>query len=254
MSPLVDRLRAAGCIYAEDEAALILAESSDADAVESMVARRIAGEPLEYVLGWAEFLGRRYRVEPGCFVPRHRTELLVRLAIGRARSGAVILDMCCGTGALGDAVAAGVPGSILWASDIDARSARLNLDPDHVFEGDLFVPLPAQLRGTIDVLVCNTPYVPTTEIDLLPREARLFERVETLDGGFDGLDVQRRLALEVGEWLAPGGVVLVEVAAAQARASAALFENRGMTTAIEVDDDTDTTVVIARQPVAQPIP
>ncbi len=245
MQHIVDRLRAAGCVFAEDEAALILAESSDAGMIESMVSRRVAGEPLEYIVGWAEFRGRRYRVEPGSFVPRHRTGLLVDLAIARCAPGAVVLDLCCGSGALGAAVADAVPNVRLWSSDLDARSARLNLDPQHVFEGDLFSPLPEALRGWVDVLICNTPYVPTAEIDLLPREARMFERIETLDGGSDGLDVQRRLASEVRQWLAPGGVVLVEVGAVQARASAALFAEHGLAATIEVDDDTETTVVVA---------
>lgn len=246
LTETVARLRAAGCVFAEDEAALLIAEAASADELEELVSRRVSGEPLEYVLGWAEFAGRRYRVQPGTFVPRHRTEFLVDLAIGLTGKGATVLDLCCGSGALGAAVVHAVPSAHLWASDIDARAARLNLDPDRVFEGDLFDPLPAQLRGRVDLLLCNTPYVPTAEVELLPREARLFERRETLDGGADGLDVQRRVAASAGDWLAPGGHLLFEVADDQAETSVAILERQGMTARVDYDDETETSVVTGR--------
>ena len=105
---LVARLRAAGCVFAEEEAALLLEAAGPADRLEAMVARRVAGEPLEYVVGWAAFCGIRMVVEPGVFVPRHRTELMVDEAV-RLLDGAtrpVVLDVCCGSGALGAALAA----------------------------------------------------------------------------------------------------------------------------------------------------
>lgn len=241
---IVARLRAAGCVFAEDEAALLLAENWSADELEEGVSRRVDGEPLEYVLGWADFAGRRYRVLPGTFVPRHRTEFLVALAVALTRDGSTVLDLCCGTGALGAAVVRAVPTADLWASDIDSRAARLNLDPARVFEGDLFDPLPRGLRGRIGVLLCNTPYVPSAEVELLPREARLFERRETLDGGTDGLDIQRRVAGQAGEWLAPGGHLLFEVAEDQAAGSLAILEANGLAGRTEYDDDTETTVVV----------
>ncbi|CAN5586035.1 putative protein N(5)-glutamine methyltransferase [soil metagenome] len=243
-SEIVERLRAAGCVFAEEEAALLIAEASSTDALEEFVSRRVGGEPLEYILGWAEFGGRRYFVDPGTFVPRHRTEFLVALAVALTRKDSTVLDLCCGTGALGAAVLEAVPSVQLWSSDIDARAARRNLDPTRVFEGDLFDPLPGELRGSVDVLLCNTPYVPSSEIDLLPREARLYERRETLDGGADGLDLQRRVAAEAGEWLAPGGHVLFEVAEGQADASKSILEQNGFNAHLEYDDDSDTTVVV----------
>lgn len=241
---IVARLREAGCVFAEDEAALLLAENWSADELEERLSRRLDGEPLEYVLGWAEFAGRRYRVVPGAFVPRHRTEFLVALAVALTRHDSTVLDLCCGTGALGAAVVDAVPTADLWASDIDARAARLNLDPARVFEGDLFDPLPVALRGRVDVLLCNTPYVPSGAVDMLPREARLFERRETLDGGDDGLDIQRRVAASAGQWLAPGGHLLFEVAEDQADLSLAILAANGVDSRAEYDDDTDTTVVI----------
>lgn len=240
---LVERLRAAGCVFAEDEAALLVADASSTDELEEFVSRRVDGEPLEYILGWAEFAGRRFRIVPGAFVPRHRTEFLVALAVALTREDSTVLDLCCGTGALGATLVTAVPTAQLWSSDIDARAARLNLDPSRVFEGDLFDPLPAVLRGRVDVLLCNTPYVPSAQVELLPREARLFENRATLDGGADGLDLQRRVASEALQWLAPGGHLLFEVAEDQAEPSVAILEASGLTARIDYDDETETTVV-----------
>src|SRR5438552_17689641 len=100
---IVARLRAAGCVFAEDEAAVLLASATDSASLAAMVDQRIAGRPLEHVVGWVEFCGRRVLVDPGVFVPRRRTELLVREA--RARRGPVVVDLACGCGAVGLAVA-----------------------------------------------------------------------------------------------------------------------------------------------------
>src|SRR3954463_6070240 len=97
---VVARLRAAGCVFAEGEAQLLLSEAGAGAEVDVLVARRVAGEPLEQVLGWAECRGLRIAVAPGVFVPRRRTELLVEEALSLARPGAVVVDLCCGSGAL----------------------------------------------------------------------------------------------------------------------------------------------------------
>ena len=244
---IVAALRAAGCVFAEDEAALLV-EAADTDSdLAAMVERRVAGLPLEQVVGWADFCGLRILVEPGVFVPRWRSRLLVRLAVELTRPGAAVVDLCCGTGALGLAVAAAVPDVTLWASDIEptaVRCARRNVEPrGRVVEGDLFEPLPASLLGSVDVLLVNTPYVPTTEIALLPAEARLYEPAVALDGGSDGLDVQRRVAAEAARWLAPGGHLLVEVSDLQAAASAALFGAAGLAAWVTTDAELAATVV-----------
>src|ERR1700736_1693903 len=105
-SVIVTRLRAAGCVFAEDEARLLIAAARTPDELDPMVDQRAAGLPLEHVLGWAEFCGLRITVAPGVFVPRRRTEFLVEQAIALARPGDVIVDLCCGAGAIGVAVAA----------------------------------------------------------------------------------------------------------------------------------------------------
>src|SRR6476469_2893108 len=93
---VVAALRAAGCVFAEDEAALLAAAAASEAELDGMVARRASGVPLEHVLGWAEFCGLRIAVGPGVFVPRRRTELLVRLATPLLRPGDVVVELCCG--------------------------------------------------------------------------------------------------------------------------------------------------------------
>jgi release factor glutamine methyltransferase len=198
----------------------------------------VAGLPLEHVLGWAEFHGHRYVVAPGVFVPRPRTEHLVDLAVARAGRGAVILDLCAGSGAVGAAVAAEVDDARLYTAELDpAAVAVARRNAPRVFEGDLFDPLP---RGLVfDLIVVVAPYVPTDEIALLPHEARDFEPLLALDGGADGLDLVRRILAEAPERLAPGGALLTEVSEDQAPVVAELAEGYGFAATI------DETVVIA---------
>jgi release factor glutamine methyltransferase len=249
---VVARLRAAGCVFAEEEAAHLLAAAPAGDALESMVARRVAGVPLEHVLGYAEFAGVRLEIAEGVFVPRHRTQLLTATARRLVRDGATVLDLCCGTGALGLVVARDHPGVRLVAADIDPAAvacARRNLAgvTAEVFEGDLFAPLPPDLRGRVDVLLANVPYVPTAQIAYLPEEFRVHEARAALDGGGDGLDVLRRVAAEAPAWLAPGGALLTEAGPAQLDTAHAVLRAAGLHPATVTDEETETHVVVARR-------
>ncbi|MCD4532667.1 putative protein N(5)-glutamine methyltransferase [Nocardioides sp. cx-169] len=244
------RLRAAGCVFAEDEAALLAAQAADHADLERMLRARVSGRPLEQVLGWAEFDGRRYAVAPGVFVPRQRSMLLVRLAAARLRHGAVVVDLCCGTGALGAALLAREPGLDLHAADLDPAAvacARRNLPPERVHTGDLFEALPVRIRGRAEILIANAPYVPTEAIASMPPEARDHEPWLALDGGPDGLDVQRRLLAAAPDWLGPGGLLLVETGRDQAPATAALVAAAGLEPRIHVDDDLDGCAVVGRR-------
>src|SRR6058998_2873356 len=98
-SAIVTTLRASGCVYAEAEAALLMSAARTPSDLAAMVDQRIAGLPLEHVVGWAEFCGLRIAVDPGVFVPRRRTEFLVTEAAALARPGDVVVDLCCGSGA-----------------------------------------------------------------------------------------------------------------------------------------------------------
>jgi release factor glutamine methyltransferase len=214
------------------------------------VEQRSAGLPLEQVLGWAEFCGLRIAVDPGVFVPRRRTEFLVEEAATLARPAAVVVDLCCGAGAIGAALAAAVDQAEVHAVDIDpaaVRCARRNV-PGHVYQGDLYQPLPARLRGRVSLLVANVPYVPTGEIGFLPPEARAHEPLVALDGGPDGLDVLRRVAAGAPGWLAPGGHLLIETSERQTPLAAAAFEASGLTSAVATSADLNATVVIGTLP------
>jgi release factor glutamine methyltransferase len=260
-SVIITRLRAAGCVFAEDEARLLLAAARTPNDLIAMVDRRAAGLPLEHVLGWVEFCGLRIALDPGVFRPRRRTELLVRQATAvvrqaasstgqvRTRPRAVVVDLCCGSGAVGAALAAALDQVELYAVDIDpaaVRCGRRNVAAagGQVYVGDLYEPLPATLRGRVDVLVANAPYVPTEAIRLLPPEARIHEPRVALDGGADGLDVLRRVTAAAPLWLAPGGYLLVETSERQAPQIVEAVAQNGLIPRVASSDELSATVVI----------
>ena len=247
---IVSRLRTAGCVFAEDEARLLMSAARTPAELDAMVERRVAGLPLEHVLGWAEFCGLRITVAPGVFVPRRRTEFLVRQAAALARPGDMIVDLCCGAGAIGAALAAAVDRVEVHAADIDPAAvccARRNLPSGRVYQGDLYEVLPAGLRGRVAVLAANVPYVPTEEIGFLPPEAQTHEPRVALDGGADGLDVLRRVAAGASEWLTPGGHLLIETSERQAPSAQAAFVASGLIARVARSPDLDATVVIGRR-------
>jgi release factor glutamine methyltransferase len=288
----VARLREAGCVFAEDEARLLLSAARTPADLVAMVDRRAAGLSLEHVVGWAKFCGLRISVVPGVFVPRRRTEFLVRQAtalvrhaagladqtvllarhadglagqaVARhrparptgqavARPPAVVVDLCCGSGAVGAGLVAAVGGVELYAVDIDpvaVRCARGNVAAigGRVYEGDLYEPLPAGLQGRVDVLVANAPYVPTDAVRLLPPEARVHEPRVALDGGADGLDVLRRVIDAAPRWLAPGGHLLVETSQRQAPRTVDAVARSGLTARVVTSDGFDVAVVIGTRP------
>jgi release factor glutamine methyltransferase len=233
-----------------------------------MVARRVAGLPLEHVIGWAEFCGLRIAVDPGVFIPRRRTELLVRQAAALARRDAgpartgdagptrprpVVVDLCCGSGAIGAALAAAVDRVELHAADIDpaaVRCARRNVATagGQVYLGDLYAPLPARLRGRIDILAANVPYVPSGAVGLLPPEARIHEPRVALDGGADGLDVLRRVTAAAPQWLAPGGHLLFETSEHQTPQAVETVAQCGLVPRVARSSALNITVVIGTRP------
>lgn len=286
MDELVARLRSAGCVFAEDEAR-ILTEAADGDAVrfEQLVSARVGGLPLEHLVGWAELDGRRWLVAPTVFVPRRRSELLVREAAQRAAAGAaegtgaiaeattagplLLVDLCCGCGALGGAVAARLRRAghdvEIYAADVDpvaVTCAHDNLkalsDDDalpgagrlnaHTFTGDLADPLPAEVWGRVDVLVANAPYVPTEAISMMPLEAREHEPHVALDGGDDGLTILRRVIDVAPRLLRPGGHLLIEAGDGQVRAAVEHLVAAGLITTVLIDDELGATALAATLP------
>lgn len=251
-----ERLRAAGCVFAEDEAALLReAAGADDETLERLVARRVAGAPLEHVLGWAEFAGLRIAVDDGVFVPRRRTELLVRLALDHLRGVAagragVVVELCCGCAPVATAVGVTVPGTRVLASDVDRRAvacARRNLAPlgGTVHLGDLDEHLPADALGAVDVLAANAPYVPTDRVGRMPVDARDHEPLVALDGGPDGLEVARAVVDRATRWLRPDGLLVVETSRDQGPVLAEHAARRGLVARVVRADDLDATAVAA---------
>src|SRR5262245_63951180 len=244
------RLAAAGCVSAEAEARWLVEEvrglpagaavarrrqplpPAAARALEGMVARRVAGEPLQYVIGWAPFGPLRIQVGPGVFVPRPETELVAARAAAHLRaapSPATAVDLCTGSGAIACFLAESAPGARVLATEVDAAAlewARRNLRGRGVelLQGDLDEPLPDELRSGVDVLVANVPYVPSDAIPLLPRDVRVHEPLVALDGGPDGLDLLRRVVAGAGRWLAPGGWLVCEIGDDQGEGVAGLVD------------------------------
>lgn len=250
---IINRLRSEGCVFAEEESQLLISEARSIEELMNMVEKRVSGLPLEYVLGFTKFCGLRIEVEQGVFIPRRRTEFLVQQAKVLTQPYDIVLDLCCGSGAVGAAMATNSNKLSLYAVDIDSSAVQcashnLTNIGAHVYQGDLYHALPDSLRGRVNIIVANVPYVPTDAIELLPREAHFYESKVALDGGKNGLDIQRKVAEKAPLWLTPGGHLLVETSELQAGQTSEIFANVGLITKIARDDELDATVVIGRNP------
>ena len=199
--------------------------------LDSMLDRRVAGEPVQYVLGRADFMGLKFRVDPSVLIPRQDTETLVEAALIdlRERGGEPsVLDLCCGSGCIGLSLASLAPGARIVLADISPEAlniARENMKAlgvrAQLRQGDLFSPVG---RERFDLIVSNPPYIPSSQLDSLQREVR-FEPRLALDGGVDGLDCYRRIARDASGHLNPGGVLFLEVGAGEAPAVLALLRD-----------------------------
>lgn len=241
MDELVERLRRAGCVFAEDEAAVLREAATLGGDLETFVRSRIEGTPLEYVVGWADFAGIRVPIDPGVFVPRPRSAVLVDVVSQSLAPGDLLVDLCCGSGAIAAAVAARVPVRIAAADNDPAAVANATrtlagLDA-LVSEGHLFDALPVELRGLAGAIAVVAPYVPTGAIALLPREARDYEPLSALDGGPDGLRILEHVVADAPEWLRPGGMFATEVGVDQVDAVMRLCMSAGLRPAVVEDDE-----------------
>lgn len=237
---LVARLRSAGCVFAEEEAEILLeAAGKDRVRLERLASGRVAGAPLEPLVGWVGFGGLRLAIEPGVFVPRQRTLRLADEAVREVRRRfeergrqVVFLEAFAGVAPLASTVAARVPPARVIACELDPRAraqARRNLGADgETHSADVLRGLPEELRGAVDVIAAVPPYVPAAELGLLPREAREHEPESALDGGPDGLRYARALIEQSAVWLTRDGVLLIELHRSQAAEAARCARSAGL--------------------------
>lgn len=249
---VIQRLKMAGCVFAEEEAQLLISEAETLDELFKMVDKRVLGLPIEHILGWADFCGIRIDIATGVFVPRRRTEFLVEKAADCIFQGGIVVDLCCGSGAVGVAIAKAVGCINLYATDIDpiaVQCAQRNISKinGQVYEGDLYNPLPVKIRRRVDMIVANAPYVPTESIKFLPQDFRNHESRIALDGGDDGLSIQRRVVSESSVWLAQGGHILVETSKLQAHRTIEIFTQNGFSTRLEYNAELDAYIVIGEK-------
>ncbi|HHC08875.1 MAG TPA: peptide chain release factor N(5)-glutamine methyltransferase [Actinobacteria bacterium] len=196
-----------------------------------LVERRVEGAPLQYLEGTVVFGPVELVVDPRVLVPRPETEELFELACTLApASPATIVDLCTGSGNLAVALAATFPDAAVYATDrsgaalaVAAENVRRNRVRVRLYEGDLFEPLPADLRDRVELLVANPPYVAEAEWAELPVDVRDHEPRGALVAGPRGDEVLRRIGAEVAGWLAPGGLAICEIGAGQARAALDAF-------------------------------
>jgi release factor glutamine methyltransferase len=186
------------------------------------VKRRAAGQPLQYVTGEMPFRHLVVHIRPGVLIPRPETEVLVDEALKAiaGRSDPIVVDLCTGSGCVALSIAQEVLEARVWATDISSlacdvareNALRLGLaERVAIGEGDLFAGVPAQLRGEIDLVVANPPYIPSADLAQLPSEVGGHEPHLALDGGPDGLGVARRIWSEARQWLKPGGAIALEL-------------------------------------------
>jgi release factor glutamine methyltransferase len=250
-SRLLHALAAGGSVEASAEAdALLEASNAGGGPVEELLARRLAGEPLAWIVGWMRFCDACVRVDPGVFVPRPQTEALARRAVALLPANGIAVDLCAGSGAVAVVLGTARPRATVIATDLDpAAVACARRNGVQALLGDLDEPLPPALRGRVDVVTAVVPYVPTEELHLLPRDVLAHEPRRALDGGVRGTAVLERAARAATSWLRPGGSVLLELGGEQAVELSTTLADAGLS-AIRVyrDDEGRDRAIEARRP------
>jgi release factor glutamine methyltransferase len=236
---VVAALAAAGCVSPEEEAADILATAAgDGAALAAMLARRCRGEPLSWVTGWCDFAGVRVKVRPGVYEPRRQTWPLAERAAQLLPEGGLAADLCTGSGAVAVYLARARPAARVVATDVDPVACRCAAGNGvEVFCGHVAEPVPAGLAGRFDVVVAVVPYVPTAQIDFLPRDVREREPRVALDGGPDGACVLRQVVAAGPRLLRRGGHLLVELGGEQDELLASALAEAGFTPGRRLVDD-----------------
>ena len=219
--PIIARLRAAGCVFAEHEAAFVRRHLADPREVERAVAARVAGLPLEQAVGVAEFDGVTVAVTDGVFVPRRRAEAIPEVAAAHRPSARLVVDLGCGCGALAAAMSRRLPDADVHAVDLDPAAVETARANGRRFgftthQGSWWDGLPSDLQGRVDLAVGYLPHVPSERVEGIHRDFRAHEPRSTVDGGDDGLDHLRAVVATMATWLAPGGAFVTLLSLEQA--------------------------------------
>jgi release factor glutamine methyltransferase len=207
---------------------------SDGRDVAELVRRRLAGEPLQYVLGTAAFRRLELRVGPGVFIPRPETELVAERAMTRLPQGGTLVDLCTGSGAIALSVAHERPDTRVVASELSPAAARWATDNQRalglrvdLYEGDLFEPLPSELRGAVGVVVSNPPYIDEGERSSLARDVVDHEPEVALFAPDAGTSVIEKIVAGAPDWLRPGGWLVLEIGETHGEAVRELLASGG---------------------------
>ena len=251
---VADRLAAAGCVAAEEEAGELTGACRDAAELKVLIERRMKGEPLAWIVGTVTFCGIQLNIDRGVYVPRWQTEPLARRAAALLPPHGVAVDLCTGSGAVARVLQERVPSAAVLATDIDpvaVACARQN--GVEAVLGDLDQPLPTALMVRVDVMTAVVPYVPTDALTFLPRDVIAYEPRAALDGGADGLKLLTSVVHLSRRWLRPGGWLLLELGGEQAPAVRQEMEGAGFVhIAVGEDDDGDVRMIEGR--LGRPVP
>ncbi len=215
-----------------------------------MLARRVAGEPLAWIVGSIEFCGVRVLVNSGVYIPRWQSEALVHRAVDLLADGGRVVDLCSGSGAIAVALAALAPLAEIVGTEIDdVACACARANGVVVYQGDLAEALPRDFDAAVDLVIGVVPYVPSAEIEFLPRDVRDYEPLRALDGGPTGTDVLSRAVIAASRLLRSGGVLLLELGGFEDEMIRPLLDANGFTSARSIlDEDGDVRGIEARFP------
>ncbi len=215
-----------------------LLSEEEKERYRKLLERRQKREPLQYITGRQYFYGLEFEVNSAVLVPRPDTEVLVECVLEKVKDAGRLLDLCTGSGCIPVSLLKKGTFTEAFASDLSAEAlctAKANAGKHgltrrlHFYEGDLFDALPGELKGSIDVLTANPPYIESAEIPQLMPEVAEYEPQMALDGGEDGLVFYRRIIKEAADWLVPGGRIFMEIGCGQGAAVSALLTEAGFT-------------------------
>ncbi len=256
-------LKSSGIDYAPKEAEILITEAlcigksrlysggleispDESSLIDSLVKRRAAGEPIQYLAGHVDFYGLKINVGRGVLIPRHETELLVeetiKLLSGKqppippllrgGKGGLSILDLCTGSGCIAIALAKHFPDAIVYGIDKSGtaiqyairNAAENNIKNVHFVKGNLFESITVHC---FDCIVSNPPYIKSSDIKNLQREIRDYEPIKALDGGEDGVDFYRRIFEKAPKFLKENGIIIIEIGYGQSGDVKLIAESAG---------------------------